>query len=162
MLPFCFLFPKLRHAHLNLYLSQELSRDEDIWKKIDAIRVIVGFNAPRRVSYVEELKALYLFTGIEPPSSSMDSSDTLQFSNKLNFLMSVIGLKWWTTALNPVWVLLNLGISVLFVLAKNRVSRVGDLMVFQYSDIIVFVFIWCLCWALETSYGIDQTALAPS
>ncbi|XP_011084641.1 uncharacterized protein LOC105166848 isoform X2 [Sesamum indicum] len=80
-------------GYSGLHSDEELSRDEDIWKKIDAIRVIVGFNAPRRVSYVEELKALYLFTGIEPPSSSMDSSDTLQFSNKLNFLMSVIGLK---------------------------------------------------------------------
>ncbi|KAL0452279.1 UNVERIFIED_CONTAM: hypothetical protein Slati_1206000 [Sesamum latifolium] len=83
----------MRRAHLNLSPLQELSRDEDIWKKIDAIRVIVGFNAPRRVSYVEELKALYLFTGIEPPSTSVDSSDTAEFSNKLNFLMSVIGLK---------------------------------------------------------------------
>ncbi|KAL0358788.1 UNVERIFIED_CONTAM: hypothetical protein Sangu_0728200 [Sesamum angustifolium] len=80
-------------GYSGLHSDEELSRDEDIWKKIDAIRVIVGFNAPRRVSYVEELKALYLFTGIEPPSSSVDSSDTAQFANKLNFLMSVIGLK---------------------------------------------------------------------
>ncbi|KAL0403361.1 UNVERIFIED_CONTAM: hypothetical protein Sradi_1976900 [Sesamum radiatum] len=80
-------------GYSGLHSDEELSRDEDIWKKIDAIRVIVGFNAPRRVSYVEELKALYLFTGIEPPSSSVDSSDTAEFSNKLNFLMSVIGLK---------------------------------------------------------------------
>ncbi|KAK4436123.1 hypothetical protein Salat_0776000 [Sesamum alatum] len=70
--------------------GEELSRDEDIWKKIDAIRAIVGFKAPRRLSYVEELKALYLFTGIEPPSPSTASSDTAEFSNKLNFLMSVI------------------------------------------------------------------------
>ncbi|KAI3470335.1 hypothetical protein Pfo_026998 [Paulownia fortunei] len=68
--------------------------DEKIWKKIDAIRVIVGFKAPRRPSYFEELKALYLFTGIEPPSSSsMDPSDSTEFYNKLCFLMSVIGLK---------------------------------------------------------------------
>ncbi|XP_012834802.1 PREDICTED: uncharacterized protein LOC105955595 isoform X2 [Erythranthe guttata] len=78
--------------------SVEGMRDEEeIWKKIDAIRVIVGFKAPRRASYFEELKAMYIFTGIEPPSDlTMDhsSSDSgADFRNKLRFLMSVIGLK---------------------------------------------------------------------
>ncbi|KAL7109646.1 hypothetical protein ACP275_06G187100 [Erythranthe tilingii] len=71
--------------------------EEEIWKKIDAIRVIVGFKAPRCASYFEELKAMYIFTGIEPPSDlTMDhsSSDSAaDFRNKLRFLMSVIGLK---------------------------------------------------------------------
>ncbi|KAL7148491.1 hypothetical protein ABFS83_06G181500 [Erythranthe nasuta] len=78
--------------------SVEGMRDEEeIWKKIDAIRVIVGFKAPRRASYFEELKAMYIFTGIEPPLDlTMDhsSSDSgADFRNKLRFLMSVIGLK---------------------------------------------------------------------
>lgn len=63
--------------------------EEKIWEKIDAIRVIVGFKAPRRSSYVEEVKALYLFTGIEPPTPAKDESNL----SHLTFLMSVIGLK---------------------------------------------------------------------
>lgn len=62
-----------------------------IWEKINAIRVIVGFKAPRRSSYLEEVKALYLFTGIDPPSAATSSSD--QLDDDLCFLMSVIGLK---------------------------------------------------------------------
>ncbi|XP_057788814.1 uncharacterized protein LOC131005763 isoform X4 [Salvia miltiorrhiza] len=68
-----------------LHSHEELISEEKIWEKIDAIRVIVGFKAPRRSTYLEELKALYLFTGIDPPTS--------QDQSHLTFLMSVIGLK---------------------------------------------------------------------
>ncbi|KAL6527046.1 hypothetical protein OROGR_016136 [Orobanche gracilis] len=54
--------------------------EEMIWKKMEAIRVVVGYKAPRSSSYLEELKALYLFTGIEPPpsdSSEFDNSSAL-------------------------------------------------------------------------------------
>ncbi|KAL8557273.1 hypothetical protein ACS0TY_004637 [Phlomoides rotata] len=75
--------------------DQESFRDDKIWEKISAIREISGFKAPRRDSYYEELKALYLFTGIEAPSTSPDASDAdfVEFYSKLSFLMSVIGLK---------------------------------------------------------------------
>lgn len=66
--------------------------DEKIWKKINAIRVIVGFKAPRRSSYIEEVKALYLFTGIEPPPTATVATSS-ELDAKLSFLMSVIGLK---------------------------------------------------------------------
>ncbi|KAL6503999.1 hypothetical protein OROGR_025922 [Orobanche gracilis] len=62
--------------------------EEMIWKKMEAIRVVIGYKAPRSSSYFEELKALYLFTGIEPPPS-----DSVEFNNSLSLLMSVIGLK---------------------------------------------------------------------
>lgn len=69
-------------------------QDEKIWKKINAIRVIVGFKAPRRSSYLEEVKALYLFTGIEPPPTPTPTvSAAADLDSKLSFLMSVIGLK---------------------------------------------------------------------
>lgn len=68
-------------------MLQEVISEDKIWEKIDAIRVIVGFKAPKRSSYVEEVKALYLFTGIEPPTQ--DQSHLAH----LNFLMSVIGVK---------------------------------------------------------------------
>ncbi|KAL6501033.1 hypothetical protein OROHE_025230 [Orobanche hederae] len=62
--------------------------EEMIWKKIEAIRVVVGYKAPRSSSYLEELIALYLFTGIEPPLA-----DSVEFNNSLSLLLSVIGLK---------------------------------------------------------------------
>ncbi|KAL6581661.1 hypothetical protein OROMI_007584 [Orobanche minor] len=62
--------------------------EEMIWKKIEAIRVVVGYKAPRSSSYLEELIALYLFTGIEPPPA-----DSVEFKNSLSLLLSVIGLK---------------------------------------------------------------------
>ncbi|KAG6402371.1 hypothetical protein SASPL_139249 [Salvia splendens] len=70
-----------------LHSRGEVISEDKIWEKIDAIRVIVGFKAPKRSSYVEEVKALYLFTGIEPPTQ--DQSHLTH----LNFLMSVIGVK---------------------------------------------------------------------
>lgn len=73
---------------------QEPFSDEKIWEKIDAIREITGLKAPKRDSYYEELKALYLFTGIEAPLTSLDTPpDFVEFYSKLSFLMSVIGLK---------------------------------------------------------------------
>ena len=42
---------------------------------------------------MEELKALYIFTGVEPPTSFDDPADLAQVNNKLGFLMSIIGLK---------------------------------------------------------------------
>ncbi|PIN03399.1 hypothetical protein CDL12_24074 [Handroanthus impetiginosus] len=90
--------PELKDADnackaFNEHSDEGVFCDEKIWEKMDAVRVIVGFKAPRHSSYFEELKALYLFTGIEPPSSFMDPSDLGEFYNKLHFLMSVIGLK---------------------------------------------------------------------
>ncbi|XP_075498178.1 uncharacterized protein LOC142536750 [Primulina tabacum] len=69
------------------------SEDEKIWRKIDLIRAIVGFKTPRHPSYFEELKELYAFTGIEWPPLVKDPSELTEFNNKLQFLMSVIGVK---------------------------------------------------------------------
>ncbi|KAL6002599.1 hypothetical protein ACLOJK_022818 [Asimina triloba] len=71
----------------------ELYTEEKIWEQIGAVRTIVGYNATVHASYVEELKALYLFTGVEPPASFKDPSDLAQASHKLHFLKSVIGVK---------------------------------------------------------------------
>lgn len=69
------------------------SEDDEIWRKIDLIRAIVGFKTPRHPSYFEELKELYAFTGIEWPPLVKDPSELTEFNNKLRFLMSVIGVK---------------------------------------------------------------------
>lgn len=57
------------------------------------MRKIVGFKAPRKATCFEELKALYLFTGVEPPATFKDPSDIAEVDDKLRFLMSIIGVK---------------------------------------------------------------------
>lgn len=57
------------------------------------MRVIVGYKGARSTSFIEELKALYIFTGVELPASFMDTSDLVEVNDKLRFLMSVVGVK---------------------------------------------------------------------
>lgn len=57
------------------------------------MRTLVGHTAARQGTYTEELKALYIFTGVEPPVSFKDSSDLAEVSDKLRFLMSIVGVK---------------------------------------------------------------------
>ncbi|KAM1308531.1 hypothetical protein ACFX2H_010628 [Malus domestica] len=65
-----------------------------IWAKIDAIRSIVGYKGTPHATCIEELKALYLFTGVEPPTVSFsDPPDLAQVNHNLRFLMSIIGVK---------------------------------------------------------------------
>ncbi|CAA6668188.1 unnamed protein product [Spirodela intermedia] len=70
-----------------------LATEETIWKQIDAIRMIAGSNRPPQPSCVEEVKALYLFVGIEPPISFEECSDLENVDDKLQFLKSIIGVK---------------------------------------------------------------------
>ncbi|KAJ9180420.1 hypothetical protein P3X46_008667 [Hevea brasiliensis] len=67
--------------------------EEIIWKQIDAMRTIVGYTAAQQGTYTEELKALYVFTGVEPPASFKDPSDLAEVSDKLRFLMSIVGVQ---------------------------------------------------------------------
>ncbi|WJZ85838.1 hypothetical protein VitviT2T_005355 [Vitis vinifera] len=67
--------------------------EEKIWERIDAMRAIVGYKAPSSRTCVEELKALYMFTGVEPPPSFKDPSDLMEVSSRLQFLMSIVGVK---------------------------------------------------------------------
>lgn len=67
--------------------------EEKIWERIHAMRAIVGYKAPTSRTCVEELKALYMFTGVEPPSSFKDPSDLMEVSSRLQFLMSIVGVK---------------------------------------------------------------------
>ncbi|KAK3229215.1 hypothetical protein Dsin_001096 [Dipteronia sinensis] len=69
--------------------------EEKIWEKIEAMRTIVGYKAARQATCLEELKALYFFTGVEPPASFKDPcTDLMEVNNeKLRFLMSIVGVK---------------------------------------------------------------------
>lgn len=67
-------------------------REEKIWEQISALRTVVGYKAALRSSFVEELRALYLFTGIEPPVSLKDPFDPMEVDDKLCLLKSLVGL----------------------------------------------------------------------
>ncbi|KAG6703274.1 hypothetical protein I3842_07G075800 [Carya illinoinensis] len=75
--------------------SEVLSNEEEIWEKIDAMRTIVGYKATPQRTCMEELKALYIFTGVELPASPsfMDPSDLGKVYESLQFLMSIVGVK---------------------------------------------------------------------
>ncbi|KAI3732313.1 hypothetical protein L1987_63517 [Smallanthus sonchifolius] len=71
--------------------------DEKIWEKIGAMRTIVGYKAPRQPTCIGELKALFVFTGVEPPASfkgeGESDSDLDEVNAKLKFLMAIVGVK---------------------------------------------------------------------
>ncbi|KAG9143629.1 hypothetical protein Leryth_027305 [Lithospermum erythrorhizon] len=66
---------------------------EKIWEQIDALRTIVGYKATPHRSSIDEVKALYVFAGVELPSSFGNEADLTELNNKLRFLMSVVGVK---------------------------------------------------------------------
>lgn len=70
-----------------------LYSEDKIWKQIRAVRTIVGYKASVRGTCIEELKALYVFTGVEPPASFRDPSDLAEVNDKLKFLMTIVGVK---------------------------------------------------------------------
>ena len=67
--------------------------EEKIREQIDALRTIVGYNVAPHEILVEELKALYIFTGVEPPASFKSLSDLVEVNDKLQVLMSIVGVK---------------------------------------------------------------------
>jgi len=68
--------------------------DENMWKEINVIRKIVGYEGTKEASCADELKALYIFTGVEPPTSLHENSiHPLEIKEKLLFLMSILGIK---------------------------------------------------------------------
>lgn len=75
-------------------VMQVLYNEEKIWEKIEAMRSIVGYKAMPHKTCIEEVKALYIFTGVEPPTSFKDpTSDLGQVYDRLHFLMSIVGVK---------------------------------------------------------------------
>ncbi|KAM3290095.1 stress response protein nst1 isoform X1 [Capsicum chacoense] len=78
--------PEAKHA-------KEFFSEEKIWEKINAMRTIVGYSAAPQPFLVDELKALYIFTGVEPSSTFRNPSTLEEVSDKLQFLMSIVGIK---------------------------------------------------------------------
>ena len=75
------------------HVLQDILDDEKIWEKLGAMRAIVGYKAPSQPTCIGELKALYVFTGVEPPASYKCDSDLDEVNAKLKFLMSIVGVK---------------------------------------------------------------------
>ncbi|XP_071716556.1 uncharacterized protein [Rutidosis leptorrhynchoides] len=73
--------------------KEDILDDGKIWEKIGAMRAIVGYNVPKQPTCIEELKALYVFTGVEPPVSFNGDSGLDEVNEKLKFLMSIVGVK---------------------------------------------------------------------
>uniref|UniRef100_A0A5B7CCP1 Putative myb-like protein X n=1 Tax=Davidia involucrata TaxID=16924 RepID=A0A5B7CCP1_DAVIN len=91
--------PQSKHAGITsetdtaIPSNKVLLNEEKIWEQIDALRTILGYkDAPHRTC-IEELKALYIFTGVEPPASFKVPSDLVEVNDKLLFLMSIVGVK---------------------------------------------------------------------
>lgn len=75
-------------------MLQDFYDEEKLWEQLSAMRTIVGYKAAPSSSLAEEMRAIYLFTGVEPPPiSSGDVSDLREVNRKLHFLKSVIGVK---------------------------------------------------------------------
>lgn len=78
---------------LGVAFHEVMYNERKIWEQIVGMRKIVGYKAAKQATCFEELKALYLFTGVEPPSSFKDPCDLQEINDKLRFLMSIIGVK---------------------------------------------------------------------
>lgn len=73
-----------------------LYSEEQIWAKMEKLRKIVGYSVAKSTTYSEELKALYMFMGVElPPLMTLETEnqDIAHVSDRLGVLMSVIGIK---------------------------------------------------------------------
>ncbi|KAE9589665.1 hypothetical protein Lal_00000444 [Lupinus albus] len=68
--------------------------EENIWKQIHIIRKIIGYEGATQATCMDELKALYIFTGVEPPTILKENFyDPVEINEKLHFLMSIVGIK---------------------------------------------------------------------
>jgi len=68
--------------------------EENIWKQIYIVRKIIGYEGTTQASCADELKALYIFTGVEPPTFVKEYPfDLVEINEKLHFLMSIVGIK---------------------------------------------------------------------
>ncbi|XP_039134399.1 uncharacterized protein LOC120271791 [Dioscorea cayenensis subsp. rotundata] len=64
--------------------------EEKIWEEIYALRTITRYQGDLHMSCVEELIALYIFAGVEPPTYLKDSPKLKEVNDMLLFLKSLI------------------------------------------------------------------------
>lgn len=77
-----------------VHSDDERVQDEDrLWNQIFAMRTIIGSKAAVQASLGEELRALFLFVGVEPPLSLKNAQELSEVIDGLCVLKSVIGVK---------------------------------------------------------------------
>ena len=77
----------------SLISSQDFQREKEIWKEIDEIQMIVGVERNPELNYAEGVQDLYVFLGIESPTSPDDSFHLKNVEDQIHFLKSIIGVK---------------------------------------------------------------------
>ncbi|MED6217726.1 hypothetical protein PIB30_020357 [Stylosanthes scabra] len=74
--------------------DEVMFNEESMWKQITVIRKIIGYEGSKHKSCIDELKALYIFTGVEFPAFVKENPyDPSEINEKLHFLMSIVGIK---------------------------------------------------------------------
>ncbi|MED6159984.1 hypothetical protein PIB30_047352 [Stylosanthes scabra] len=74
--------------------DEVIFNEESMWKQITVIRKIIGYEDSKQKSCIDELKALYIFTGVEFPAFVKENPyDPSEINEKLHFLMSIVGIK---------------------------------------------------------------------
>ncbi|KAG0487649.1 hypothetical protein HPP92_009744 [Vanilla planifolia] len=71
----------------------EESDEKKLWDQVLALRTIVGCKTKLCSSIGEELRALYLFTGVEPPVALKEGVDIAEMAERIQFLKSIVGMK---------------------------------------------------------------------
>ena len=72
---------------------QDFQREKEIQKEIEKIQMIVGVEKNLEFNYAKEVQDLYLFLGIEPPTSPNDSLYLKNVEDQVHFLKFIIGVK---------------------------------------------------------------------
>ncbi|XP_047333860.1 enolase-phosphatase E1-like [Impatiens glandulifera] len=77
--------------------EEQQQEEEKIWKQMNALREIIGYKGGGETygSCVDELKALFVLTGVEPPASFNEQAPLAlaDVNDSLQFLKSVVGVK---------------------------------------------------------------------
>ncbi|KAF9606091.1 hypothetical protein IFM89_023114 [Coptis chinensis] len=85
--------PAVSEVNTTIPSKEVIYSEEKIWEMIFAMRKIVGYKADIQPNVAEELKALYIFTGVEAPMGFKDPLDLSEVDDKLRLLMAIIGVK---------------------------------------------------------------------
>eukprot|EP00252_Welwitschia_mirabilis_P013368 TRINITY_DN29445_c0_g1_i1.p1 TRINITY_DN29445_c0_g1~~TRINITY_DN29445_c0_g1_i1.p1 ORF type:complete len:335 (-),score=63.83 TRINITY_DN29445_c0_g1_i1:75-1079(-) len=85
--------PIILESSSESYDVQDINSEDKIWKEIHEVRKIVGYTEIPLLSYAEELKALYVFTGVQPSPFLEECPNILKARKKLELLKVLIGIK---------------------------------------------------------------------
>ncbi|KAF3341702.1 hypothetical protein FCM35_KLT00340 [Carex littledalei] len=73
--------------------NQVACTEEEIWQQIELIRAIIGYKDPLHTSCLEELRAIFIFIGIEFPFDSNILVGCVDLRDNIQLLKSFIGVE---------------------------------------------------------------------